>query len=179
MQKQICFAVAILGFLSGALAQTVEPPPIKMGLWQTTMTSTMTGIQIPPDVAARLQAMGRPLPSMGQPRTVITQSCATPEKWKDMFKHLQRQGNCEFSNEHQTSSSLSADLACKSPDGRYSSSGHMDIGFVSEERIHGKVHVETITDSQPQPIVSDMSFDSAYQGADCQGISPDSAKVVH
>lgn len=177
MQKQIISVVAILGFLGGALGQTVEPPPIKMGLWQTTTISTISGIQIPPDVAARMQAMGRPLP-IGQPSTIVTQSCATPEKWKDMFRHLHRQGNCQFSNEHQTSSSLTADLACKSPDGRYGSSGHIDVSFVSEEKIHGKTHVEAIMESQPQPIVINMSFDSTYQGADCQGVSPDSAKVI-
>jgi Protein of unknown function (DUF3617) len=177
MLKQVFFVVAILGFLGVALAQTVEPPPIRMGLWQTTTTSTISGIQIPPDVAARMQAMGRSLP-MGQPQTTVTQSCATPEKWKDMFRHLHRQGNCEFNNEHLTSSSLSADLSCKSPNGRYSSSGHIDVRFVSEEKVHGKAHVVTVMESQPQPIVSDMSFDSAYQGSDCKDVSPDSAKVI-
>jgi hypothetical protein len=177
MRKQIISVVAVLGSLGVALAQTVEPPPIKMGLWQSTITSTISGIQIPPDVAARMKAMGRPLPT-GQPRTMVTQSCATPEKWKDMFRDLRRQGQCQFRNEHLTSSSLTADLACKSPDGSYSSSGHIDVSFVSEEKLHGKVHVEMIMESQPQPIVSDMSFDSAYQGADCHGISPDSAKII-
>ncbi|HZC42568.1 MAG TPA: DUF3617 domain-containing protein [Acidobacteriaceae bacterium] len=178
MQKhQIFFLVAILGFPGAALAQTIEAPPIKMGLWQTTTTSTMSGMQIPPDVAARMKAMGRSLPT-GQPRTTVTQSCATPEKWKEMFQHLQRQGNCALTNEHLTSSSLTADVSCKSGDERYNSTGNVDIHFESDEKIHGKVHVETNVQSQPQPIVSDMSFESAYQGADCQGVSPDAAKVI-
>jgi hypothetical protein len=178
MQKhQVFFLAAILGFMGVAVAQTVEPPPIKMGLWQTTLTSTMTGLQIPPDVAARMKAMGRSMP-MGQPHTTVTQSCATPDNWKDMFRHLQRQGNCDLSNQHLTSSALTADISCKSDEERYSSTGHVDIHFVSEEKIQGKVHVETVMESQPQPIVSDMNFDSAYQGADCQGVSPDSAKVI-
>ncbi|MES2221895.1 MAG: DUF3617 domain-containing protein [Acidobacteriota bacterium] len=178
MQKQeIFFLAAILGFMGVAVAQTVEPPPIKMGLWQTTLTSTMTGFQVPPEVAARMKAMGRSMP-MGQPHTTVTQSCATPENWKDMFRNMRRQDKCDLSNEHLTSSSLTADISCKSEDERMTSKGHVDIHFVSDEAIEGKVHVETIMASQPQPIVSDMNFNSAYQGADCHGVSPHSAKVI-
>lgn len=49
MRKRMLFSITILGFLGAALAQTSEPP-VKMGLWQTKMTNTMTGMQIPPDV---------------------------------------------------------------------------------------------------------------------------------
>jgi hypothetical protein len=176
MRKRMLFSITILGFLGAALAQTSEPP-VKMGLWQTKMTNTMTGMQIPPDVAARLKAMGRPVPT-GQPHTTVSQSCLTREKWKDMFSHMQRNHDCQFTNEHQTSTSMSADMTCKSPDGKYSSTGHIDVRFTSAEKMSGKVHAETIMQSQPQPIVMDMSFESAYQGADCQGISPDSPKVI-
>ena len=176
MLKRIFLMAAIVAVPATLLAQA-SAPPIKMGLWQTTSTSTMTGIQIPPEVAARLQAMGRPLPT-AEPRTTVVQSCATPEKWKQMFQHLQHHGDCEFHNEHQTSSTLTADMACKSTDGRYSTNGHIDVSFVSEEKIHGKVHVETVMESQPQPIVTDMSFESVYQGADCHGVSPNEGKVI-
>ncbi len=176
MQKRMLFSMTVLGFVGGALAQISEPP-VKMGLWQTKVTSTMTGFQIPPDVAARLKAMGRPVPG-GEPQTIVSQSCLTPEKWKDMFSHMQRNHDCQFTNEHQTSTGMSADMACKSPDGRYSSTGHVDARFTSSEKMTGKVHVETMTQSQAQPIVMDMSFDSAYQGSDCQGISPDSPKII-
>lgn len=176
MQKQIYFVMAILVFPGAVLAQT-SAPPVKMGLWQTTNTVTMSGIQIPPDVAARLKAMGRPLP-MEQPTTHVLQSCLTPEKWKNMFSDMQRDRNCEFTNLHQTSDSLSVDMVCKSPDGRSSTMGHIEASFTTAEKMHGKAHIETQMQSQPQPIVIDMSFDSAYQGADCQGISPDSARMI-
>jgi hypothetical protein len=176
MYKRIVFSMGFVVFLSAALAQSSEPP-VKMGLWQTKITSTMTGFQIPPDVAAKLKAMGRPVPG-SEPQTVVSQSCLTQEKWKDMFSHMQRNHDCQLTNEHQSSTSMSADMACKSPDGQYSSTGHVEAKFTNSEKMTGKVHVETIRQSQPQPIVMDMSFDSAYQGADCQGISPDSPKVI-
>lgn len=176
MRKQI-FAVAGMLAISGAALAQVSAPPVKMGLWQTTNTVTMSGIRIPPDVAARLKAMGRPLP-MEQPTTHVLQSCLTPEKWKNMFSDMQRNGNCEFTNLHQTSDSLSVDMTCNSPDGRSSTMGHIEASFTTAEKMHGKAHIETQMQSQPQTIVMDMSFDSAYQGSDCQGISPDSAKMI-
>ena len=179
MQKQFCFMVVLLALSGAALAQTPTPPPVKIGLWQTTNTITVSGIQMPPDVAARLQAMGRPLPT-AQPRTVVTQSCLTTEKWKNIFTDMQRDHDCHFTNLHQTSDSMSADMACTSGDSRMGahSIGHIDVSFSGTEKMHGKAHIETIVQSQAQPILMDMSFDSAYQGSDCQGISPDSAKVI-
>ncbi len=176
MDKRILLSTVLFGFLGMALAQTSEPP-VKMGLWQSKVTSTMTGFQIPPDVAARLKAMGRPVPG-SEPQTIVSQSCLTLEKWKGMFSHMQRNHDCQLTNEHQTSTSMSADMACKSADGKLSSTGHIDAKFTSSEKMTGRVHVETIRQSQPQPIVMDMSFDSAYQGPDCHGISPDSPKVI-
>lgn len=183
MQKLICFAVAILAFPATMPAQTSamsapSVPPIKMGLWQSTSTITMTGFQIPPDIAARLQAMGRPLPT-GQPHTTIIQSCLTSEKWQKMFTDMQQDKDCEFTNQHQSSSGMSADLKCKPSSGNRASSGHIEANFLSSEKVNGKVHIVTITDRQPQPIVIDMHFESLYQGADCQGIFPDSPKIVH
>jgi Protein of unknown function (DUF3617) len=176
MHERMLLSMTLLGFLGSALAQTSEPP-VKMGLWQTKETSTMTGFQIPPDVAARLKAMGRPVPG-AEPQTVVSQSCLTPEKWKDMFRHMQRNPDCQFTNEHQSSTGMSADMACKSADGSTSSRGHIEVSFTTSEKMTGKVHAEAMRQSQPQPIVMDMKFESAYHGADCQGISPDSPKII-
>lgn len=176
MQKRMLLSMTLLGFLSAGLAQ-ISAPPVKMGLWQSKVTSTMTGFQIPPDVAARLKAMGRPVPG-SEPQITVSQSCLTPEKWKDMFSHMQRNHDCQYTNEHQSSTGMSVDMACKSADGQYSTTGHIDARFTSSEKMTGKVHVETVRQSQPQPIVMDMSFESAYQGADCKGISPDSPKII-
>lgn len=180
MKKIVSSAIVMFMLTTaGAFAQisASSAPPIKMGRWRTTVTSTISGIQIPPDVAARLKAMGRPLP-MGEPNTIITESCLTPDKWREMFNHMQQNEECHLSNIHQSSSTMAADMACKSQDGRTHSTGHFEADFDNTEKAHGKVHMEMIMQSQPQPIVADTHFDSAYQGSDCQGISPGSAKII-
>jgi len=176
MRKMILLSMAFSGFLSAGLAQSAEPP-VKMGLWQSRITSTMTGFQVPPDVAAKLKAMGRSVPG-SEPQITVSQSCLTPQKWKDMFSQMQRNHDCQLTNQHQSASGLSADMSCKSADGQYSSTGRIEVNFTSSEKMSGKVHVETTRQSQPQPIVMDMSFESNYQGSDCKGIDPDSPKLM-
>ncbi len=179
MRNHICTVGAVLVFLGTTLAAWSQnsAPPIKMGQWQTTNIATINGFQLPPDVAARLKAMGKPVP-FGQPQTTVVQSCVTREKWENMFSDMQRDRDCRFTNRHQTSAGMSADLACKSADGQHSSTGHIEMSFQGAEKIHGKAHIETVESSQPRPIVIDMNFDGVYQGPDCHGVSPDSAKII-
>ena len=175
MKKEFCLAVVMLALPGVTLGQTSKPP-VKMGLWRTTNTSTMTGFPIPPGLAARLQAMGRSAPA-GQSHTTVMQSCLTPEKWLKMFSDVQQSNECQFNNQHQTSTGFSADMTCKSSNGRHTSTGHIEVNFVSAVKMQGKVHAEVASESQP--VVMDTTFDSIYRGDDCRGISPDSAKIVH
>lgn len=176
LETAVAATIAMLAVSVTAPAQSA--PPVKMGLWHGTTVTKMTGINIPPEVAERMKAMGRPVPG-AEPTTIETESCLTPEKWKEMFAKAQDRQNCTISNLKQDSSGMSADMACASPSGGGSTAkGHMQMTFVSSEKVHGTMHMEAVSARQPQPIVVDMTIDSAYQGADCKGISPDTPKVI-
>lgn len=155
MQKRIFFLVAMLVFPVAMLAQT-STPPVKMGLWQTTQTSTIAG--------------------MGQLPRIVMQSCFTQAEWKNFFKNMQQDHNCTITHMHQTATSMTADMACHSGDSN--STSHVEVSFVSPEEMHGKVHGEITSPKQPQPMVFDSEFDSVYKGADCQGISPHSPRII-
>lgn len=146
-----------------------------MGLWQSTIVSNMSGIQLPPEVVERMKAAGRPVPG-STPQTTVSQSCLTPEKWQQNWQHAQQGEGCQFKNLKQDASGMSADIDCKNDRG--TSTGHMKIDFVSTEKAHGTTHMQINSTRSPQPIIMDITFDSAYQGADCKGVSPDSPKVV-
>lgn len=177
MKRELCLVMLLLAGSAVMTAQdAVVPPAVKMGLWQNTSTNTMTGIQIPPEVAARMQAMGRPVPGAA-PRTTVTQSCLTPEKWQKSWADMQGKNNCQLTNVKQSSTGMSGDVACTMAEG--SSKGHMEATFTSQEKVNGKMHMEITTARQTQPMVMDMTFESVYQGEDCKGISPDSPKIVH
>jgi hypothetical protein len=176
MKREVSLAIAVLAGSAAVTAQDVPtPPPMKMGLWQNTSTSTMTGMQIPPEVAARMQAMGRPMPGAA-PRTTVTQSCLTPDKWQKSWSDMIGRNNCQFTNIHQSATGMSGDVACEMPQG--SSKGHIIATYSGQEKVNGKVHMEVAMESQAEPIVMDLTFESVYQGSDCKGISPDSPKVV-
>jgi hypothetical protein len=182
MKREICLVLAVLAGSAAVTAQdvpgrvAVAPPAVKMGLWQNTVTNTMTGLQIPPEVAARMQAMGRQMPGAA-PRTTVTQSCLTPEKWQKAWSDMVgKNSNCQFSNLQQTATSMSGDIACTTPEGL--SKGHMEATFSGQEKANGKMHMDITTKRQEQPIVMDVVFESVYQGSDCKGIEPGDAKVV-
>jgi hypothetical protein len=172
MKIRLACLCSLVIAVTAAQAQTA--PPVKMGLWKTNSVMTTSGFQIPPDVAARMKAAGR---SFGEPQTVNALSCLTAEKWKKIFDPSQHDQKCQFTNQQQSSSGMSADMTCSSGNGR-SSTGHMAMTFDSNEKMHGKFHMEVSAQSQPHPILIDNTFNGVYQGSDCQGISPDSPKVL-
>ena len=117
MKRELCLAaVMVAGVVAMGAQDAPVPPAVKMGLWQNTATNTMTGLQIPPDVAAKLQAMGKPVPG-STPRTIVTQSCLTPDKWQKSFADMQQNKNCQFTNVHQSAKGMSGDMVCTTPGG--------------------------------------------------------------
>jgi hypothetical protein len=174
MKTSVYVLATTMAFAGTAFAQSA---PIKMGLWHGKAVSTMTGLELPPNVVARLKAMGRPVPG-AEPTTTEMESCLTPAKWKEMLARPQERENCSYSNMKVDSSGMSGDIECTTARGG-STKGHMQMNFLSSEKVHGTVHMEVTSAQRPQPILMDMTIDSTYEGPDCKGISPDEPKVIH
>jgi len=173
MKKSLLLSFASTLFVS-LTAHAQSTPPIKKGLWQTSSVSKMTGLTLPPEIVQRLKQAGRPVP--GEPTTTVMQQCLTAEKWKEDFAQAQGSKDCHMQNLKQTSSSLTADINCTGA--ATTSTGHMELNFVSAEKMHGTMHAQVISKRQPQPIVMDVTYDSVYQGSDCKGVSPDDPKLI-
>jgi hypothetical protein len=173
MKNMLLIAMA-MALPCGAMAQSV--PPIKMGLWHGTTVMTMTGIQLPPETAARLKAMGRQAPG-SEPTTTELESCFTSEKWKEMLAATQGKENCKYTTTKIDSKGVSADMVCSVEDGG-TAKGHLEMNFLSSEKVHGTVHMEVPSQRQPQPILMDITVDNIYEGSDCKGISPEDPKVI-
>jgi len=169
-------AMCCLAYVS-AFAQTPAPPPVKMGLWESSVTMTMGGFQIPPDVAAKMQAMGRPVP--GAAHTTVTQSCLTADQWTKTWANLNKRGDmeCKVSNLTQGSQKLSFDTSCTSQQGGVFT-GHFEMFFDDDEHSHGTMHMKGESGSGGQPIVMDMKMTSHFVSADCGEVKPGDAKVI-
>src|ERR1700733_9807088 len=113
----------VLSFSAVASAQVpdIAPPPIKMGLWQSSVTLTST-------------AMG---PAGGHP--ITNQSCYTPDSWKQAMQKMQSRQpnmNCTTSNMQQDSHKLSFDGQCSANQGM-SITYHVEMFLDSDEAMHG------------------------------------------
>jgi hypothetical protein len=179
--KGVCCALFALALCSSvamsAFAQTPSPPPIKMGLWQSNVTTTMGGFQIPPDVAEKMRAMGRPVP--GGPQTTAVQSCMTADEWGKTWEKMNSNGDqkCTSTNRTLEEHKLSFDESCVSPRGG-TFTGHFEMQFDDDEHSHGSLHMKGEQGPSGQPITIDMTMNSHFVAADCGEVKPGEAKVL-
>lgn len=169
--------------VAAASAQTAAPPtappPVKMGLWETSVTSQMSGFQLPPDMVAKLQAMGRPVP--GGPHTVVTQACLTVAQWqKDMEQmNKPRNSDCTITRKESDAREFAFDISCKSERGT-TMSGHWEMHFVDDEHSQGSGHMKNDTAGpNGQTFAMDMTITAHFVSADCGDVQPGTPKVLN
>ena len=149
------YAIAGAGWLLTGLFQAVPPPPMKMGLWETTTTTTVS-----------MPGMQRP----SQP-TVKMLQCVTPESWAKTFEANQNT-SCQRSNETYASGHYTADMTC----GRTAKgTGHVDMNFSSPEAGHGTVHMDL--DANGHPVTIDTIVDMHFSSASCGDVTPSHPKM--
>ncbi|HTD55561.1 MAG TPA: DUF3617 domain-containing protein [Silvibacterium sp.] len=151
-------------------------PPIKMGLWESTVNSNISGITLPPDVVARLQAMGRPVP--GGAHTLVSQGCMTPDEWTKTFEKMNNsQSECTLSNKSITAQKISFDMSCASQRGGVFT-GHFEMTIDDDQHSHGSAHMKGEGGPNGQPMTIDTTLSSHFISADCGDIKPGSPKII-
>jgi Protein of unknown function (DUF3617) len=154
------------------------PPPIKMGLWETTVTTQMSGFQLPPDVMEKLKQMGRDVP--GEPHTMVSQGCLTPDEWQKSIEAMNkpRQSDCSVTKHGDDVRSLSFDVSCKMRNGG-SITGHWEMHVVDDEHGQGSGHMKgDQMGANGQSFSMDSTMDSHYLGADCGDVKPGEPKII-
>jgi hypothetical protein len=182
-----CFCLIAV---AGAVASAQTQIPIKTGLWESNYTSSVSGIQMPPDLQARLAQMPpeqqERIKKMmgGAPNTTVVRSCVTKEefeKWNNsLVQQKDKESDCSNTTVSQTAQSRVIDVNCSSSRGK--TTGRVEMYFDSDEKGHGTVHmVRTETEGQQagRPVSIDMKFDSHFVGSDCGDIKPGEGKTVH
>lgn len=169
--------VAISAALA-AVAQSTTPPPVKMGLWETTVTSKMSGFQLPPDVAAKLKAMGRSVP--GSPHTTVSQGCLTPDEWQKSMENMSKpsSSDCTITHRQLEARKFSVDVSCKSQNGG-TTTGHWEMQATDDEHSHGSGHMTSdAAGPNGQHFSMDMTIDSHFLSANCGDVKPGNAKII-
>jgi hypothetical protein len=155
----------LLSFAAPASAQVpnIAPPPIKMGLWQSSVTLNSA-------------AMG---PVGGHP--ITNQSCYTPDSWKQSMQKMQSRQptmNCTTSNMQQDSHKLSFDGQCSEPQGM-NVTYHVEMFLDSDEAMHGSSSAKMSGPQFPQAMTMTSVISSKFISSDCGGIKPGESKPVH
>lgn len=133
----------------------IPSPPITMGLWETTITSSFHG--------QGMDAM--------PPHVTKTQSCVTPESWTSFFQD-QRNRTCQPTNVSFTGHHYSADISCSGGQ----ASGHVDMDFPSATSGHGTTHIEVNTGQAH--VVGDNTIETHFVSASCGSVEPGRAVIV-
>ena len=150
--------------LRAVQTQSVEPPPVKMGLWQTESNTSTAGME------------NTPMARAGGKHSTVSQGCLTPETWKSELAKIGDNPDCKVSNMHQDAHSISFDETCASE--RHNTNAHFEGQFDDSEHMHGTVKVQITSPSFPQPITMNMALTSHYLSSSCGDVKPGEGKVI-
>lgn len=135
MLSRLLFAVPfMLQAAASPNPKTADPPPIKMGLWEANVTTSLGALKM--------------------------RSCMTAQSYGEQLAHLPQ--GCKLSNVQRSSTTMSGDVHCTLSNGA-SSSGHIDAQFPDPSTVHSTINVMTIMQghSIPVTITADSHFVSA------------------
>ena len=154
VNKMLVKVVAASGLLAGFF-QAPMAPPMKLGLWETTSSTTM-------------QMPGMDMP----PRSMKIRSCATAESWSKAFGQSRQNKDCTPVNEKRTATSYSFDLSCSSS----KATGHVEMDFGNGSTGHGSMHM--VMNAGGKEMTMDTKWESKYVGADCGSVAPGTPEIL-
>jgi hypothetical protein len=177
-------AVVLLPMASLSFADDVIKFDVKPGLWETTSTSQMEGLnmpaapqippeklaQMPPAQRAQVEAMLKNRP--GAPRTSTNRSCQTKESLSRGMG-LNNQPNCTQQVVSSSSSKLQVHVECSSQGGG-KSVGDLIIDRIDGEHAKGAMDMKIA--SGDKNMTMKMTFDTKFISTDCGDVKPYVAK---
>jgi hypothetical protein len=146
---------------TAAFAMQGAAPPIKMGLWEMTNTSTMTATGKMADAMAQ---SGQP---MGKPTTQTIKLCFTADTWQNALTREARAG-CTRSNVVNSSKQYSLTVTCSF--GANTMTADVINYIDSPEALHGTVHL--VSNSPNGQMTSDGTGTGKFLSSDCGDVKP-------
>ncbi|MFY9531846.1 MAG: DUF3617 family protein [Candidatus Acidiferrales bacterium] len=171
MQRSVLFGLLFLwcGFLGGT--DKIQPLDIKLGLWEATNNSQVTGaLPIPPEVLARMtpeqrakfeEAM-KARASQG-PTARTYKSCITKEKINDQHVFDEGRKSCIRTVVTSTSSELEMHMECM--DAGTKRRGTFRIEAINSENVKGSVQM--VSSSNDRTMNINSNFTAKWISPDC------------
>jgi hypothetical protein len=148
----------------------VTPLNVKLGLWQTTVTTNMAGLpaipdsalaQLPPDQRAKIEAAMKQV--SGQPMT--TKSCMTKDKLEKSEGFRNAPKSCTYTVVSSTSSKLEMKLECAQNGMKMT--GNVHVEAVDSGNVKGSMQMNTSGNGSANTMNMNSTFTSKWLGAPC------------
>lgn len=174
MRAKFVFAAIVCFVLTLWAADKITPLHVKLGLWESTVTHSTTGMpampaippdtlaKMPPEQRARIEAMMKQS-GMGGPSTSVNKYCLTQEKIDKQTAFDVTQQVCTRTVVSSTASRIELKLHCEQK--QATSDGTVVVEAISPESTKGTVHM--VTNAAGHNMNVDMTFSSKYLGSDC------------
>ena len=166
------FLLALVVFSSLTLwaADNITPLNVKEGLWEMTVTHSMSGMpampDIPPDVLAkmppeqraRMEAMMK-----GGPSTDVRKECITKEKIEKNSAFSNNRGDCTRTVVNSTGSKLEVKIHCEEK--QASTDGTLVLETAGSDHVKGTM--QSATNANGHTMNMNFTFSSKYLGPAC------------
>ena|SRR5277367_2426862 len=166
----VCTSLAILFSLLPLWAADITPLNVKEGLWEVTVTHSVSGMpaapSIPPDVLAKMPPEQRAhIEAMlkGGSSTDVHKDCITKEKLEKHSAFTNNGGECTRTVVSSSGNKLEMKVHCE--ENQTSTDGTLVLEAVSPDNVKGTMHSVTNTKSRNMNI--DLTFNSKYLGPSC------------
>jgi hypothetical protein len=171
MRNKLLLALIVFCVLTLCVADNVTPLNVKEGLWEVTVSHSMSGMpatpnippdalaKMPPEQRARMEAMMK-----GTPSTDVRKECITKEKLERHSAFSNNRGDCTRTVVSSTGSKLEVKFHCEEK--QSSSDGNILIEALGSDNVKGTTHLVTNT-SSGHTMTMDFTITSKYLGPAC------------
>lgn len=171
MRSALLLAATAVCLLTLGAADEITPFNVKEGLWEVTVTHSMTGMpaapnlppdalaKMPPEQRARVEAMMK-----GAPSTDVRKDCVTKEKLEKHTAFSNNRGECTRTVVTSTGSKLELKFHCEEK--QSSSDGTFLMEAVASDNVKGTMHM-VINPSNGHTMNMDFTISSKYLGPAC------------
>jgi Protein of unknown function (DUF3617) len=152
------------------LGADFTPLNVKEGLWEVTVTHSVSGMpsapSIPPDVLAKMPPEQRAhIEAMmkGGTTTDVHKDCITKEKLEKHSAFTNSGGECTRTVINSSGTKLEMKVHCE--ENQTSTDGTLVLEAVSPDNVKGTMH--SVTNAKSRNMNIDLTFNSKYLGPSC------------
>ena len=165
-------AMIVFSSLTLWAADNITPLNVKEGLWEMTVTHSMSGMpatpNIPPDVLAKMppEQRARVEAAMkGGPSTDVRKECITKEKLEKHSAFSNNRGDCTRTVVNSTGSKLEVKIHCEEK--QASTDGTLVLETVGSDHVKGTMQMQSATNANGHTMNMNFTFSSKYLGPAC------------